>query len=95
MMLKLPMLLFQWRQAQMMMEYARRQLAVAVQKWQDLPEIPSMSVTRRPPLLTSASQSRLLTDCPTPKSPSQQNQRVTIVLKTAWLAICMYAGLTA
>ena len=49
-MLKLPMLLFQWRQAQMMMEYACRQLAVAVQKWQDLPEIPSMSVPRRPPL---------------------------------------------
>ena len=30
----------QWRQAQMMMEFACRQLAVAVQKWQDLPEVP-------------------------------------------------------
>ena len=33
---------FQWRQAQMMMEYACKQLAVAVQKWQDLPDIPNM-----------------------------------------------------
>lgn len=33
---------FKWRQAQMMLEYACKQLAVAVQKWQDLPTIPTM-----------------------------------------------------
>lgn len=32
---------FKWRQARMMMEFACRQLAVAVQKWQDLAEIPT------------------------------------------------------
>ncbi|XP_037090419.1 uncharacterized protein LOC119110622 isoform X1 [Pollicipes pollicipes] len=38
---------FKWRQAQMMMEFACRQLAVAVQKWQDLPDIPDTSLEVR------------------------------------------------
>ena len=33
---------FKWRQAQMMLEYACKQLGVAVQKWQNLPEIPQL-----------------------------------------------------
>ncbi|KAF0290867.1 hypothetical protein FJT64_010967 [Amphibalanus amphitrite] len=38
---------YKWRQAQMMMEFACRQLAVAVQKWQDLPEVPQTSLEVR------------------------------------------------
>ncbi|XP_069159161.1 uncharacterized protein [Procambarus clarkii] len=38
---------FKWRQAQMMLEYACRQLAVAVQKWQDLPTIPTIDLEIR------------------------------------------------
>ncbi|XP_068212071.1 myosin-14 [Palaemon carinicauda] len=38
---------FKWRQAQMMLEYACKQLAVAVQKWQDLPAIPSIDLEIR------------------------------------------------
>ena len=36
---------FKWRQGQMMLEYACKQLAVAVQKWQDLPTLPTMLVS--------------------------------------------------
>ena len=35
---------FKWRQAAMMLEYACKQLQTAVQKWQDLPTLPTMSV---------------------------------------------------
>ncbi|XP_069998862.1 uncharacterized protein synr [Penaeus vannamei] len=38
---------FKWRQAQMMLEYACKQLAVAVQKWQDLPTIPTIDLEIR------------------------------------------------
>ncbi|XP_076029182.1 BH3-only protein sayonara [Oratosquilla oratoria] len=38
---------FKWRQAQMMLEYACKQLAVAVQKWQDLPTIPNIDLEIR------------------------------------------------
>ncbi|XP_064092283.1 uncharacterized protein LOC135205494 isoform X2 [Macrobrachium nipponense] len=38
---------FKWRQAQMMLEYACKQLAVAVQKWQDLPAIPTIDLEIR------------------------------------------------
>ncbi|XP_050722090.1 myosin-11-like isoform X2 [Eriocheir sinensis] len=38
---------FKWRQAQMMLEYACKQLAVAVQKWQDLPTIPQIELEIR------------------------------------------------
>jgi len=45
---------FKWRQAQMMMEYACRQLAVAVQKWQDLPDIPTIDLEIRYTMTTEA-----------------------------------------
>ncbi|XP_047739975.1 ninein [Hyalella azteca] len=38
---------FKWRQAQMMLEYACKQLAVAVQKWQDLPTLPTIDLEIR------------------------------------------------
>ncbi|XP_045112890.1 uncharacterized protein LOC123505534 isoform X2 [Portunus trituberculatus] len=38
---------FKWRQAQMMLEYACKQLAVAVQKWQDLPTVPTIDLEIR------------------------------------------------
>ncbi|KAF0313359.1 hypothetical protein FJT64_016111 [Amphibalanus amphitrite] len=50
---------FKWRQAQMMMEYACRQLAVAVQKWQDLPDIPTIELEIRYTMPASARKSLL------------------------------------
>ncbi|XP_069944230.1 DNA repair protein RAD50 isoform X3 [Cherax quadricarinatus] len=38
---------FKWRQAQMMLEYACKQLAIAVQKWQDLPALPTIDLEIR------------------------------------------------
>lgn len=45
---------FKWRQAQMMMEYACRQLAVAVQKWQNLSDIPTIELEIRYTMPTDA-----------------------------------------
>ncbi|KAF2345761.1 hypothetical protein FHG87_023484, partial [Trinorchestia longiramus] len=43
---------FKWRQSQMMLEYACKQLAVAVQKWQDLPTLPTIDLEIRYSLVT-------------------------------------------
>ncbi|CAG0901527.1 unnamed protein product [Cyprideis torosa] len=38
---------FKWRQAQMMMEYACKQMAVAVQKWRNLEDVPQIELEVR------------------------------------------------
>ena len=38
---------FKWRQAQMMVDYAHKQLAFAVKKWKDIDEIPSNELESR------------------------------------------------
>ncbi|XP_037093463.1 uncharacterized protein LOC119113212 [Pollicipes pollicipes] len=65
---------FKWRQAQMMMEYACRQLAVAVQKWQDLPDIPTIELEIRYTMPTEIRQNMIET--PHNISTAQQHDSV-------------------